>query len=766
MLSNRFHARHGFSFATLAALTSLPFSTSTAAETPPTPHPDSTTATVQPALARRSGAAAQVSARLDPVTVTATRMETPESRTPASLSVIDAETLAQYQSQDLKNALRYEPSVSVRHASYRPASAAGGGGRDGNAGVNIRGLEGNRVLLMEDGVRLPYGFTFGPLEAGRGDYADIATLSRIEVLRGPASTLYGSDGLTGAVNFVTRTPAELLAIHGKSSYAALGAGYDSLDRSVGATVSLAGGNDRIQAMVIADGRRGHERRNKGDDNSASTARTAPNPQDTYAETLLGKLVLTPGRQDTVTLTAETVRRRLNSDVLSAVRPPTTLALIGNDRLERNRYSVRYDRRDPDTPWLQRAHMQLYLQDASQRQYAFETRGRAASRSRVGRYDERTLGGSVLAESRFVTGALAHTLVYGADGSVDRITNLRDGTVPGVGEPPFPNKAFPDTDYVLFGAFLQDSVRYGALAVTPGLRFDVYRLNVSTGDPRFVGDAVPSHASTVSPRLTVQYEWAPTAMVYVQYARGFRAPSPDQVNNSFANPLFGYTTIGNPHLKPETSDAVELGVRGRLGTGAGPLHYQAAVFAGNYHDFISQRVVRGSGRPGDPMVFQNVNVARARLHGLEGRVEWLLPRSVTFKAAMAFTRGTVRSDDGKAQPLDTVNPLTAVLGLRYEPSTRWFAQADVLFQAAKRASDVTAKSCAGQDCFLPPSSMVVDLHAGYRFSQHVVGYVGIDNLFDRRYWTWSDVRGIAETSAVTRAYTAPGRSVSVSLKVDF
>jgi len=45
-------------------------------------------------------------------------------------------------------------------------------------------------------------------------------------------------------------------------------------------------------------------------------------------------------------------------------------------------------------------------------------------------------------------------------------------------------------------------------------------------------------------------------------------------------------------------------------------------------------------------------------------------------------------------------------------------------------------------------------------------IGIRNLFDRKYWNWSDVRGIAADSQVLDAYTSSGRTVAVSMKVDF
>jgi hemoglobin/transferrin/lactoferrin receptor protein len=703
---------------------------------------------------------------LDPISVTATRTATAASRTAASVSIITSEDLEEQQAENIKDALRYEPGVTVRRAPYRPSSAATAGGRDGDSSINIRGLEGNRILLMEDGIRLPNSFSFGPLEAGRGDYADLGTLKRIEILRGPASALYGSDGLTGAVNFITKDPQDLLDIYGKKTYFSLRPSYDSTDRSFGATVQAAGGNDMIQGMVIADGRRGHELDNQGSNDSAGPRRTTPNPQDTYSETLLGKLVVKPTAHDTFKFTAETVRQRIDTNVLSAINPPTTLGLTGNDRLERNRYSLDYDFNNDAARFFQTAHVQVYYQDSTQDQKSYETRGSQPFRTRDNSYGERMIGGSAFAESTFHTGILTHKLLYGGDGSVDHITNLRNGTIPGAGESPFPNKAFPDTDYTLLGAFVQDQISYGKLTVTPGLRFDTYRLSTRTGDPQYTGNPVSSSDNALSPRLAVLYEISPAMIPYAQYAHGFRSPSPDQVNNSFANPLYGYTSIGNPNLKPETSDTIEAGLRGKLGTGLGPMTYSAAAFAGRYRDFISQQTVGGTGRPTDPLVFQYVNYSKAYIHGFEGRAEWFLPAGFSLKTAMAFTKGSVDNNGSASQPLDTINPFSAVFGVRYEPSERWFAQADLLFQAAKKSSDITPKSCTSATCFAPPSSFVVDLRGGYRFNKHVVAYLGVFNLFDRKYWNWSDVRGIADSSPIKDAYTAPGRNVSVSMKVDF
>ncbi|MDN7610590.1 TonB-dependent hemoglobin/transferrin/lactoferrin family receptor [Burkholderia multivorans] len=744
-------------FAALIGAVGLSAATAHADSSPS--HTSASSVTADAAAARAS------SALLDPVTVTATRTATAASRTAASVSVIDADDIDEQQATNIKDALRYEPGITVRRTAYRPGSAALGGGRDGDSSINIRGLEGNRVMLMEDGIRLPNAFSFGPLEAGRGDYTDLDTLKRIEIVRGPASALYGSDGLTGAVNFITKDPQDLLSIYRKPTYFSLRPSYDSTDRSIGATVSAAGGNDRIQGMIIADGRRGHEIDTRGSDNSAGKLRTTSNPQHVYSESLLGKLVLMPTVRDTIRLTAETVQRRVGTDVLSAIVAPATLGLTTSDRLERNRFSADYAFRDDASRWLQNAHVQFYYQEATQDQYAFETRGTLPSRSRDNRYRERTFGGSAFAESGFSTGPLAHKLLGGIDGSLSRITNLRDGTVPGVGET-FPNKAFPDTDYTLFGAFVQDQIGYGRLLVTPGLRFDTYRLKPSGNDPLFTGRAVSTHANELSPRVAVLYEIAPALIPYLQYAHGFRAPTPDQVNSSFSNPVQGYTSIGNPNLKPETSDTFEAGLRGRAGTGYGTIRYSAAAFTGRYRNFIARTTIAGSGRPTDPFVFQYVNFADARVHGIEGRADWAMPNGITLRTALALTRGSTQNDGAASQPLNTVNPFSAVFGVRYEPTERWFLQTDLLFQAAKRDKDIDRSDCSKRACFAPPSSFVVDLRGGYRFNKHVSATVGIRNLFDRKYWNWSDVRGIAADSPVLDAYTSPGRTVAVSMKVDF
>jgi hemoglobin/transferrin/lactoferrin receptor protein len=162
------------------------------------------------------------------ITVTATRIPQSVNEVPATVSVIDANTIADQLSSDIKDLVRFEPGVSVHRAPTRFGAAQGTTGRDGNAGFNIRGLEGNRVLIQVDGVRVPDGFEFGAQSAGRGDYVDLGVIKSVEILRGPASALYGSDGLAGAVSFTTSDPQDFLR-PGKTVGGIVRSAYDSAD---------------------------------------------------------------------------------------------------------------------------------------------------------------------------------------------------------------------------------------------------------------------------------------------------------------------------------------------------------------------------------------------------------------------------------------------------------------------------------------------------------------------------------------------------------
>src|SRR5262245_47025292 len=120
-------------------------------------------ATASPSLAAEAESAEQMqlAAMVEPVTVTATRSERPVDQVPSTVTVITARQIEDQLATDIKDLVRFEPGVSVRNSPARFTAAGASTGRDGNSGFNIRGLEGNRILVLLDGVRVPDGYSFG-----------------------------------------------------------------------------------------------------------------------------------------------------------------------------------------------------------------------------------------------------------------------------------------------------------------------------------------------------------------------------------------------------------------------------------------------------------------------------------------------------------------------------------------------------------------------------------------------------------------------------
>ncbi|MES2950140.1 MAG: TonB-dependent hemoglobin/transferrin/lactoferrin family receptor [Pseudomonadota bacterium] len=697
-------------------------------------------------------------ARLGEITVSSTRTERRVDKVPNTVTVIPAAKIEQDGARDIKDVFRNELDVTVRAAPTRFTAAGAATGRAGNEGINIRGLEGNQVLMVVDGIRVPNSFSFGSFATGRGDFVDVDGVKTVEVLRGPASTQFGSDGLAGAVSFRTLDPADLRK-PGESVGGFVRSSYAGIDRSWANTVGVSGASGAWQGLLLGSFRQGHEVANKGDVEAMNTNRTAPNPLDYNNRYLLAKAVFSVDPTQQLGVGWESQKRRQNTEVVSARAVPplastSTLDLDTRDQVDRDRVSLEHRFNDLNASVVQRAQTRVYWQDAKVNQFAVEDRNTAADRTRDNRFQTQVVGLSTLLETH-LSGGLNQKLSYGLDWSRAEVSGIRDGTVAPFGES-YPTKPFPDTRYTLGGIFVQSEMELGSVSVIPGLRFDRYELSPSaTG---YTGGAVATlSGQAATPRLGVVWQLAPAFAPYGQIAKGFRAPTPDQVNNGFTNLASGYTSIGNPNLKTEHADSLEIGVRGRVG-GA---RYSVAAFDSRYQDFISQQVVGGAGTPANPTVFQYVNLANAHIQGLEARVEWQLDAHWSANAGAAYSKGD-RDVNGITTPLDTIQPLKAVLGVRYD-ATQWGLKAHVAYSAAKDTSRIAPAAPAP---FAPPSSTVLDLGAYWKPMRSLTLNANLNNVLDAKYWRWSDASGLADNSTVKDAYTAPGRNVQVSVRYDF
>jgi len=205
--------------ALLAAVLALPGTI--AAQAPDEPKAPATT---QPSD-RQEKKPPIVQQRIDEVVVTANRNETALSEVGSSITVITGQQIQEQQKTTVLEVLRAVPGLDVVQS----------GGPGGTTSVFIRGAKSEHTLVLMDGVELN-----DPISAGRPyDFAHLGTdnIERIEIVRGPQSTLYGSDAMGGVINIITAKgegkPRGFLSAEGGS--------FNTLAERAG----VSGGNRRV-----------------------------------------------------------------------------------------------------------------------------------------------------------------------------------------------------------------------------------------------------------------------------------------------------------------------------------------------------------------------------------------------------------------------------------------------------------------------------------------------------------------------------------------
>lgn len=702
------------------------------------------------------------------VTAVASRVAEDVAATPATVTVIPRERLEHEVARDIRDALRYEPGLAIENS---PA-------RFGLGNIAIRGLDGNRVQMLQDGVRLPDNYKVGSFSNATRNPFDAALLSRIEVMRGPGSALYGSDALAGVIALSTIDPADVLA-KGRRVGGFAGATYGSVDRGVDESAALAADAGRAQLLLAATHGTGHERKNRGDVDSLGATRTTPNPQDVRGESQLAKLVVAAGGGGRWRATFDRYRRDIDTDVRS-LNPQSsrTVSLAGDDTAQRTRYSL--DRNYYALGPLDELSWIAYRQDSRTGDDTDEVRAHTTAQclSAAGtvtcrrqarfRFEQREAGATLIARA----GSARQDFVAGAEFARTTSDETRDGlqtnldtgaTTNVVGTDVFPTRDFPRSRTDRWGAFAQDHIKLGAVSIIPALRYDRFEMRpqpdatYAASNPGRTPVGVTD--SAWSPKLGALVPIGRDMQLTFQAATGFRAPPYFDVNVGLSNLPLGYTVIPNPDLKPEKSRGLEAGVRGTWAR----LDYQLTAYRTDYRDLILSRAplaCPGDPRcvPGAPITFQSQNVTRARIQGLEARVQATLAAGFSMRGGAAAARG---DDEAKSVPLNSVDPAKAVLGLAWDAAdARGGAELHATHAWRKGRIDLS-----GGVLYPTPAYTTFDLTAYAKLGRATID-AGLFNLADRKYWLWSDVRGVVNPGASVDRYTQPGRNFAVRVKLAF
>lgn len=702
--------------------------------------------------------------QLEKTTISATRTEQPVDAVPSTVTVLTGQDIDRQNVKNIRDLVRYEPGVSV----------SGTGSRFGLAGFTIRGIGGNRILTQVDGVPVPDAFAFGPFLDARRNYVDPDTLKRVEIIRGPASSLYGSDAIGGAVSFMTKDAADYLEA-GDDAYARLKTGYDGANDSWSRSATLAARKGQVDGLLHLGRRDGQALDTFGGRSGIGAAREEANHQNYQANNLLAKLGWDYLDEDRLQLTYERYEDDADTRVLSEYSSTATVRTSdATDNTDRQRLSLQHsfalNRALADT-----AEWQLSYQQSQIRQRTYQQRfsaGALRERSRDSTYQEDLWALNAKLDKAFDTGAASHHLIYGVDLKRLESSDLRKGRevfassglpVPAIpGDETFPLSDFPDPTSTEYAFFVQDNIDIGRWTLLPGLRYDHYEMKPEVTQHYLNSQPINRNPAdyrdeAISPKLGITYRIDDAHSVYGQYAAGFRAPNPVDIFGEFINFARNYQTIANPSLKPETSDSYEVGLRGQYPTGA----FGVALFYNRYDDFIEQVTLANDPTGAGRMTFQYQNLDRVTIRGAEARGELLLdslgmPAGSHLRSAIAYARG---KDEATGQPINSVDPLKAVLGLGYDaPSGRFGGELTWTVAAAKKRVDQT--QIANQ--FEPSGYGTLDLSAYWNIGSGVSVNAGLFNLTDKQYWQWGDVRSLSENSQSLGRYAQPGRHAAFNV----
>lgn len=705
------------------------------------------------------------SAQLETITVTASRRERPLREVANSISIISAETIQDTLAADIKDLARHTPWLSVQNDPSR----------FGLSGFSIRGLGANRVATEIDGIPVANSFSVGNYSNGGRNAINPAMVKRVEILRGPASALYGSDAMGGVVSYQTFEPSDFLLGSDSSYHFGTTTGYDARDNSLTGSFTAAQDVGSLSLLLAATSRFGHAM-----DNRAFTAGGRPNPRDYDQTDFSGKLIRETAA-GAVTLALDGRRTRAVTEVNNLEgqgRFASTTALRGDDRFRRDRVSLS-GRTAMNSALISDLDWSVYFQQSVTDQRSSEERaGSSRSPSPTLRFprfifEERVLGASVNAARDVSFGEQVHRLLFGLqmdqrtiDESRDnRLVNLDSGESTNVvlGET-FPVRDFPVSRIFEAAIFAHDEIvlANGRLTLIPGLRAEYYDLSprpdaVYTEDNPSAAPVAISELS-FSPKLGAVLQLGEDVTVFGQYANGFRSPPFEDANIGLEIPLFNVRAIPNPDLQPETSHGLELGMRLARGDFRGSI----SVYRNRYRDFIDTKVNLGPDPQTGVLIFQSLNRDRAEIEGVEADFAYdlgAIARGFELTGNLAGTRGV---DSVRNLPLNSIDPRRANLGLRYDdPGQRWGAQVLASFAAAKTRVDESSL-----ELFQPAGYGIVDLHAYYQLTKKSRLDFALFNLGNRRYWDWADVGGRPADDPLIDLYTRPGVNFAANLRVNW
>ncbi|WP_079253793.1 TonB-dependent hemoglobin/transferrin/lactoferrin family receptor [Endozoicomonas arenosclerae] len=562
---------------------------------------------------------------LNQVTVTATRSEKDINDVAQTIEVVDQYQIQRDQPESVAQAVKSLPNVSVS-----------GGPRSNSQSINIRGLEGTRVLQITDGARQNFA------NGHRGTYfTDPELLKSIEVVKGPSSNLWGSGAIGGVVVQNTKTAEEMLE-PGKTLGGYVSQGFHSNNNKSLTNGSIYGVTDNFDWLLNGyyNDAGNYETGTSGKGNGDEVENSGSREQGGMAK--LGWQLNDDSRLEFKAQHAQT-----NAKVPSnpAEQVDTDVPLIIQESTNTN-LSAAY-LFNPDSNLID-SKFQLFYNDTEFDEYRIEDK-------QTDNTHYKTLGAAFTNVSK-----LTHLdLTYGLDAYRNTIETQRDDTGNEGNRP----EAL-DGESTTMGAFVQADVPLAeAWTLQTGVRYDHFEANDNRSDSEI--EKKNQKDSAVSPSVALIWDTTDWLTLTAGYNEAFRAPNMEEMfttGTHFAVGPFINSFVPNPDLKPEEAKNKEISARMNFSDifGDDELTVTANVFQNDVDNFINQIVYDPHPISGIPTKTTWKNVDEARLKGFEiaGNYRY---QDVQFGLSYGQTRG---EDKKTGEYLDNIPADKVVADVSY------------------------------------------------------------------------------------------------------
>lgn len=649
-------------------------------------------------------------------------------------SVVDADELNRINALNTLDVLERMPGVTANRT----------GGLDGTIVVRGQDSNGFRVPMFIDGDRF----------RGRPSFQFMmispAELEQVELIRGPASVRYGSDGLSGLVNFVTKKPKGTLG----DSFSFQGGEADLSYRSNGnglqSNLSLEAAGNQFDLRVYASGRNADEYK--------TPAGTVLN---SYYQTASGGLALgyMPNANERYELSYR------YGEIRDGGSSATTTANNFTRRAPLSIHQLRLGYEGVFTEGLfKRINASLYGNafESMLDTHVYTNNGNNLRKTSNNVRGPNIVGGSVAFELPTTASGLdtsfgfefAHDHWLGSK-SRTQTTNYASGAKTDTGLQRN-GRAMTQTN---LGAFALTEWKLSPQwKLTAGARYDYYNTDteiafLANESLRPLYEAARnSKTGALTGSIGSSYFATETLELTGSYGTGFHMPWHSEMFSSGWNG--SSYTIPNPELKPEYSTTAELGARLHLSKA----YVDFSAYRSMYRNYMETAQSSYLGLPAS----QTQNVGQALTEGFEASGRWQLNEQLNLHGSLAYVRGSNRLS---GEALQGLAPWSGSLGAQYVGrGDVWAITGELQFAKGQSRHAKSEYPAAGYGVVNLYSQVQLDkLGWGSKNTQLALG---ITNLFDKQYRSASTSSNVNYPESMLNPLLSPGRSINVTLRTKF